>query len=82
LRTVTAPRGTDPARASAARRARVDAICSASLKRTSTWSTTGSTLHPQIESCAEFSITLPQARRRNAAGQASGVTWSAVSGSA
>ena len=48
-----------PATVTAARRASVEPICSASAKRTRTWSTTGSMLHPQIESCAEFSITLP-----------------------
>ena len=40
------------------------------------------TEQPQIESWAEFSTTLPQARPRNASGQASGVTCNAVSGSA
>lgn len=78
----TASRGTVIAIVAAARLANVEAICSASAKRTSTWLATGSTLQPQIESCALFSTTLRHARARNGAGHVSAATCRALSGSA
>ena len=56
------------------------AICSASANRTSTWASTASREHAQIESWAESSMTRRHASSRRRAGQVA--PWRAASGSA
>ena len=80
LKATTIPCGASAAASRAASSARPIAICSASSQRTSTWVETSSTEQPQIESCAEFSISRRHARSSSRSGHA--VPYSAWNGSA
>ncbi len=80
LATTAAPRGVAARAGSSASAARSRPSCSASAKRTRTCADTASAEHPQIESCAEFSITRRHASARNSSGHSP--PCSAASGSA